>query len=98
MVPRPWPSGFLTEACASGRFRYDRRGRRRARTSLIPGTAPARLGSPMSAHRLRFVTLGLVAFGLIWTPAALGQGGQDGSIIGYVFDQNGSPLKGVKVT
>jgi len=29
--------------------------------------------------------------------AALGQGGSSGSIVGYVYDQTGSPLKGIKV-
>jgi hypothetical protein len=31
-------------------------------------------------------------------PAARAQGGNDGSIIGYVFDQAGNPLQGIKIT
>jgi hypothetical protein len=41
--------------------------------------------------------LGLLAATLPSTPARA-QGGNDGSIIGYVFDQTGSPIPGVKIT
>src|SRR5262245_42422837 len=33
-----------------------------------------------------------------WAPVARGQGGVNGSIVGYVFDQTGAPIKGVKVS
>jgi hypothetical protein len=48
----------------------------------------------MTASRMRIVTFVAV---LSFAPSAFGQGGQDGSIIGYVMDQTGSPIKGVKV-
>src|SRR5262245_39244123 len=32
------------------------------------------------------------------TTSAFGQGGVNGSIVGYVFDQTGLPIKGVKIT
>ena len=52
----------------------------------------------LRAHRSNgvFFALALVAAAL--TPlAAFAQGGSDGSLIGYVFDQAGNPIKGVKI-
>jgi carboxypeptidase family protein len=46
--------------------------------------------------RIKAVAFGLLAIALL--PAvALAQGGSEGSIIGYVYDQTGSPIKGVKI-
>ena len=39
----------------------------------------------------------LLAPALLWTPVAVAQSGQNGSILGHVFDQNGMPLKGIRV-
>ncbi len=53
----------------------------------------------MVAARMRtgfLVTLGVLAATLPPVTAAA-QGGSDGSIIGYVFDQTGAPLSGVKI-
>jgi hypothetical protein len=36
--------------------------------------------------------------GLVGAPPALGQSGQNGSIVGMVLDQSGMPLKGIKLT
>jgi hypothetical protein len=47
----------------------------------------ARLASAVLASLLLFVPL-----------AAHGQGGDQGSIVGYVFDQTGNPVRGVKIT
>ena len=45
------------------------------------------------------LALGLVVFVLSLLPAtALGQGGTSGSIVGYVYDQTGNPIKGVKAS
>src|SRR5688572_3592208 len=41
----------------------------------------------------------LAVFSLLLVPAAVhAQGGASGSIVGYVFDEAGMPLKGVKVS
>jgi hypothetical protein len=50
--------------------------------------------------RTRFFTRALLAIGLVLpaSGAALAQGGDSGTIIGYVFDQTGAPLRGVKIT
>src|SRR4051794_33372671 len=50
-------------------------------------TVIARLASAVLASLLLFVPL-----------AAHGQGGVQGSIVGYVFDQTGNPVRGVKIT
>jgi hypothetical protein len=47
---------------------------------------------------MRLITLAAACVIGLGVGPAFGQGGQDGSIIGYVFDQTGTPLKGVKVT
>jgi len=44
-----------------------------------------------------FATSFAVALSILVPLAAHGQGGTQGSIIGYVYDQTGSPIKGVKV-
>jgi hypothetical protein len=44
-----------------------------------------------------FLALGLLATTIL-PVNAFGQGGSDGSIIGYVFDQTGAPLQGIKIT
>jgi hypothetical protein len=51
----------------------------------------------MSSRLLAASTIGSVC-ALALVPAAFAQRGDSGSIIGYVFDQTGSPLSGVKVT
>ena len=53
----------------------------------------------LQAHLRRAIVLALIL--IASTPPlgrALAQGGNDGSIIGYVFDQTGAPLAGVKIT
>jgi hypothetical protein len=46
----------------------------------------------------RVISLVVVSVAMLPARGALAQGGNDGSIIGYVFDQTGSPLSGVKIT
>ncbi len=48
----------------------------------------------VSAFSFVLVLLG----GLVATKVALGQSGQNGSIVGNVFDQGGAPMAGVKIT
>ena len=46
-----------------------------------------------------FATVALAAAVVLGLPAAaFAQGGDSGAIMGYVFDQTGSPIRGVKVT
>jgi hypothetical protein len=47
---------------------------------------------------LKGLMFALALRGLLAPDAALAQGGSDGSIVGYVFDQAGNPIKGVKIT
>jgi hypothetical protein len=54
---------------------------------------------PMSKLRLfTFVFALSVAPALVLAPVAHGQGGDSGSITGYVFDQAGNPLRGIQIT
>jgi hypothetical protein len=52
----------------------------------------------MGRAKLRGTVFALGMLALVLSPRrASAQGGNDGSIIGYVFDQTGSPLAGVKI-
>ena len=46
--------------------------------------------------RYKAITVGFLA-SMLLPLAAHAQGGSQGSILGYVFDQTGNPIKGVKV-
>jgi hypothetical protein len=55
----------------------------------------------MSKTRLMAVLFTVLAgsAALVWAPALVhAQSGQNGSIVGYVFDEGGMPLKGIKIT